>query len=223
MSATLRASTTASGNSGAIHVVVWVCCSRWACDVKKSRLKRVASVSNALLKVCGESRDDAVVVKAYVSQEDVSHDRRKRKPAGHAVRPVHHSTLVYAATSELYGRASTAHQADKRRDREQHDGDEEHDLGDFNRRTRDAAEAQKARHQRDDEKRHNPTQHGSLLVSDRSHRSSAKTIRGGPGSSGREWAAASSKCWISGEQITWKLPGSCRPILLYEGTRTAYI
>src|SRR3569833_3936513 len=94
MSATLRASTTASGNSGAIHVVVWVCCSRWACDVKKSRLKRVASVSNALLKVRGESRGAAVVVKAQILQEKRSPDRRKRKPAGQADQPVHHSTLV---------------------------------------------------------------------------------------------------------------------------------
>src|SRR3569623_826316 len=85
MSALLRASTTASGNCGAIHVVAWVCCSRWACDVKKSRLNRVASGSNTLLKVCGESRCAAVVVKARVLHGDcttVANENRPVKTTG---------------------------------------------------------------------------------------------------------------------------------------------
>src|SRR5690348_4194480 len=56
--------------------------------------------------------------------------------------------------------------ADERGNDEQHDGDEEDDLGGLDRNTRDAAEAEQRGNQRDDEKRDGPAQHGSVLSVD---------------------------------------------------------
>src|ERR1051325_5619603 len=58
-----------------------------------------------------------------------------------------------------YSRRAASHQADDRRNGEQHDCDEEHDLGGFNRHTRDTTEPEDGGDQGDDEKRHGPTQH----------------------------------------------------------------
>src|ERR1700722_10979475 len=56
-----------------------------------------------------------------------------------------------------------ARQADHGRDQEQHHGDKEDRLGDFDGHAGDTAEAQNARNQRDDQERNDPAQHGPTL------------------------------------------------------------
>src|SRR6202521_3846349 len=58
---------------------------------------------------------------------------------------------------------SSARQTDHGRDQEQHDRNEEDDLGDFDRGSGDTAKAQNACDQGDDQERNDPTQHDTDL------------------------------------------------------------
>src|SRR6201996_5109394 len=66
-------------------------------------------------------------------------------------------------SSVLLDPCTSAGEADHGRDQEQHYGDEEDDLGDFDRGAGDAAKTQNARDQRDNQKRNDPAQHGDNL------------------------------------------------------------
>src|SRR6266478_5807737 len=90
--------------------------------------------------------------------------------------------------------ASSARQTDHGRDQEQHDRDEEDDLGDFDRGSGDTAKAQKARDQGNDQKRNDPAQHdmdllfprsGSSISAIKSAASTAEPIRLGNEGSGQ--------------------------------------
>src|SRR6266702_426827 len=70
---------------------------------------------------------------------------------------------------------AAAGEADHGRDQEQHHRDEEDDLGDFDRRAGEAAEAQDTGDQCDNQKRHNPAQHGQNLCFDHCLRSARLT------------------------------------------------
>src|SRR6266478_5010123 len=63
---------------------------------------------------------------------------------------------------------SSARQTDHGRDQEQHDRDEEDDLGVFDRGSGDTAKAQNARDQGNDQKRNDPAQHDMHLLFPRS-------------------------------------------------------